>query len=99
VPELVDITTGPAMERTALCFVVGSGWVRNCEKPGISLPSPPYCPAMCEPTCEEADHQSLETGGDRGKLPQNPNNGEVALYDLFQYFSENQIRRFMELIV
>jgi hypothetical protein len=28
------------MERTALCFVVGSGWIRNCEKPGISLPSP-----------------------------------------------------------
>lgn len=47
-----------------------SGWIRNCEKPGISLPSPPYYPAMCEPSCEEADHQSLEIGGDRGKLPQ-----------------------------
>ena len=56
------------MERTALCFVVGPGWIRNCEKPGISLPSPPYCPTMCEPSCEEADHQSLETGGDSGKL-------------------------------
>ena len=97
VPELVEITTGPAMERTALCFVVGPGWIRNCEKPGISLPSPPYCPAMCEPSCEEADHQSLETGGDRGKLPQTPSDRELALYEVFQYLSKNHIRQFMEL--
>ncbi len=70
------------MERTALCFVVGSGWIRNCEKPGISLPSPPDCPAICKPFCEEADHQSLETGGDKGKLPQNPNDIEVELNKL-----------------
>lgn len=86
------------MERTALCFVVGSGWIRNCEKHGISLPSPPYCPAMCEPSCEEADHQSLETGGDRGKLPQTPDDRELVLYEVFQYLIKNRIRRFMELI-
>lgn len=57
VPELVEFTSGPAMKRTALCFVVATGWIRNCEKPCISLPSPPYCPAMCEPSCEKADHQ------------------------------------------
>ena len=73
------------MERTALCFVVGPGWIRNCEKPGISLPSPPYCPTMCEPSCEEADHQSLDTGGDRGTVPQNPNDREAKFYTLFQY--------------
>lgn len=76
------------MERTALWFVIGSGWIRNCEKPGISLPSPPYCPAMCEPSCEETDHQSLETGGDRGKLPQNPNDRERHLISYFNILME-----------
>lgn len=85
------------MGRTVLCFVVGPGWIRYCEKPGISLPSPPYCPAMCEPSSEEADHLSLETGGDRGKSPQNPNDGEVVLYELFQYLIKNCISRIMEL--
>lgn len=85
------------MERTALCFVVGRGGIRNCEKPGISLPSPPYCQAMCEPSCEEADHQSLETGGDRGKLPQNPNDRELVLYEVFQYLIKNFISILMEL--
>ncbi len=84
------------MGRTVLCFVVGPGWIRYCEKPGISLPSPPYCPAMCEPSSEEADHLSLETGGDRGKSPQNPNDGEVVLYELFQYLIKNCISIIME---
>jgi hypothetical protein len=52
------------------------------REPGISLPSPPNCPAICKPFCEEADHQSLETGGDKGKLPQNPNDIEVELNKL-----------------
>ncbi|WP_377278971.1 hypothetical protein [Rhizobium sp. R86522] len=87
VPELVEITSGPTMKRTALCFVVGRGWIRNCEKPGVSLPSRSYCPATCEPSCEEADRQTLETDGDRGMLPQNPNDREAQLYNLFQYLN------------